>query len=320
MQYLLVKFYTLPFSLASFSQKMKWRNIKKDIDYGIQCVTLFLVLFFIVYVIFKAREDAPFMKRKDPACTSTWLVVLYSSFWAMLFHRPAHFLQTHKFYFLARVISQFSRLITGIEIHPGAKIGKEVFIDHGMGVVIGETAEIGNNVTIYQCVTLGGTGKDTGKRHPTVGSNVLIGTGAKVLGPIRIGNNSKIGAGSVVLEDVPSYSTVVGVPAKVIKREGHESVPADNLDQIHLTDPVFEEICSLKEKIAFLSEELEKVEGKSIKLRRKVKKAENNKTETKKEENKEQGAEKSQNSPSPETAEEIREKIKKAMVPIEEEN
>ena len=158
-------------------------------------------------------EDAKNIKQKDPACKSFLEVfLLYPGFHASIFHKIAHFLYRKKMYFLARIISQISRHITGIEIHPGAKIGKRLFIDHGMGVVIGETATIGDNCTIYHNVTVGGTGKDKNKRHPDIGNNVMIGTGAKILGPIQIGDDAKIGANSVVLKNVPNGATVVGIP------------------------------------------------------------------------------------------------------------
>lgn len=156
--------------------------------------------------------------KKDPAAKSKiQVLLLYPSVHAVINHRIAHFFHKHKLYFLARLISQVSRFFTGIEIHPGAKIGKGLFIDHGMGVVIGETAEIGDNVTMYHGVTLGGTGNVQGKRHPTIGNNVLIGAGAKVLGAITIGDNAKIGANAVVLHDIPENCTAVGIPAKVVK-------------------------------------------------------------------------------------------------------
>lgn len=221
---------------------------------------LILFVVFILYVILTTGEDVKNIKRKDAAIRSSIEVILYSSFWAMVFHRIAHKLYSHRMFFLARIISQLSRFLTGIEIHPGAKIGKDVFIDHGMGVVIGETAEVGNNVTIYQGVTLGGTGKDIGKRHPTVGNNVMIGSGAKVLGPINIGDNSKIGAGSVVVKDVPPYSTVIGVPGKVVAKNGPErECPADSLDQ-KIDDPIGNEIDALSERINELETELKKCE------------------------------------------------------------
>jgi serine O-acetyltransferase len=164
----------------------------------------------------RLKEDMNNIKSKDPAIQSTWEVILYPSLHALLIHRISHKLYNFKLYFLARLISQISRFLTGIEIHPGAKIGKEVFIDHGMGVVIGETAEVGNNVTIYHGVTLGGVGLEKGKRHPSIGANVVIGAGAKVLGPIEIGENSRIGANSVVLRSIPKDKTAVGIPAKIL--------------------------------------------------------------------------------------------------------
>ena len=200
----------------------------------------------------KLLSDFYTIKRKDPAIKSGVEVLLYPSFWAMLMYRPAHVFYKHRLFFLARLISQLARLLTGIEIHPGAVIGEGMFIDHGMGVVIGETCEIGSNVTIYQGVTLGGTGKDVGKRHPTVGDNVMIGSGAKVLGPIVIGSNSKVGAGSVVIHDVPENSTVVGIPARVVRRSVVQDTPSDELDQIRLPDPVEIEISSLRARLELL--------------------------------------------------------------------
>lgn len=163
-------------------------------------------------------EDAKNMKDKDPAARNVLeIIILYSGFHAIFFHRIAHFLYNKKLFFLARLISQISRFITGIEIHPGAEIGKRLFIDHGMGIVIGETAEIGDDCTIYHGVTLGGTGKDKNKRHPTLGKGVLVGAGAKVLGPIKINDYAKIGAGAVVVKEVPKGKTVVGIPAHTTK-------------------------------------------------------------------------------------------------------
>ena len=162
-------------------------------------------------------EDAKNIQEKDPAATNIlYVILLYQGFHVLIFHKIAHFLYEYKLYFLARLVSQFARFITGIEIHPGAKIGRRLFIDHGMGIVIGETATIGNDCTIYHGVTLGGTGKDKKKRHPDIGNNVMIGCGAKVLGSIKIGDNVKIGANAVVLKDIERNNTVVGVPAKVI--------------------------------------------------------------------------------------------------------
>lgn len=164
--------------------------------------------------------DAKNIREKDPAARNVLeVMILYQGFHILVYHRIANFLYRHKLYFLARLISQIGRFFTGIEIHPGAKIGKRLFIDHGMGIVIGETAEVGDDCTIYHQVTLGGTGKDVLKRHPTVGNNVIIGAGSKLLGPIIIGDNVKVGAGAVVLKNIESNSTVVGVPGdRVIKR------------------------------------------------------------------------------------------------------
>ena len=199
------------------------------------------------------------VKEKDPAIKSSFEVLLYSGFWANVNHKIAHGLYKRKRFFLARLVSQFSRFVTGIEIHPGATIGKGFFIDHGMGVVIGETCEIGDNVLIYQGVTLGGTGKDTGKRHPTIGNNVLIGSGAKVLGPITVGDNVKIGSGSVVLKDVPDNVTAVGIPAKWNTADKEENTlrhPSDTLDQM-TSDIVEDEITQLRERIDKLEALLE---------------------------------------------------------------
>lgn len=183
------------------------------------------------------NEDIRAILSRDPAARNALEVVLcYPSFRAVRRHRRAHWLWNHGMKLLARMVSQRTRRLTGIEIHPGAKIGKGLFIDHGMGVVIGETAEIGDNVTLYQGVTLGGTGKDVGKRHPTIGDNVVIGAGAKVLGPFRVGAGAKIGASAVVLKEVPPSATVVGNPGRVVRQAG-ERVGID-LDQIHLPDPV----------------------------------------------------------------------------------
>lgn len=199
------------------------------------------------------REDIKNIKERDPAATSSAQVFfLYSGFRAVMWHRVAHWLYKKKRYFLARYISQRTRHKTGIEIHPGATIGKRFFIDHGMGVVIGETTEIGDDCTIYQGVTLGGTGKDTGKRHPTLGNNVMVGAGAKVLGPFKVGDNSKIAAGAVVLSEVPPNSTAVGIPAKVV-RKSEAPIPKD-MDQIHIPDPTALEIEEIQKKL----EELEK--------------------------------------------------------------
>lgn len=197
-----------------------------------------------VGLIKRIKEEIAIIRQRDPAIHSSMEVFLYPSFKVMLHYRIAHRLYEKKHYFLARWVSQRGVRKTGIEIHPGAQIGKGFFIDHGNGVIIGETAVIGDNVTLYQGVTLGGTGKEQGKRHPTVGNNVMISAGAKVLGSFKIGDNSKIGAGSVVLEEVPPNSTVVGVPGRVVKRD-NRSLPQEELDQVNLPDPIKEEIGSL---------------------------------------------------------------------------
>ncbi len=202
------------------------------------------------------RSDIQAVFDRDPAARSVLEVVLtYSGLHAIWMHRLAHWMYKKKWFLLARMLSQFNRFLTGIEIHPGAKIGKGLFIDHGMGVVIGETCEIGDNVTIYQGVTLGGTGKEKGKRHPTIEDNVLIASGAKVLGSMRIGRNSKIGAGSVVLREVPPNSTVVGVPGRVVVQNGVR-VPND-LDHCNLPDPVNEMLSKMQEEITRLRKEVD---------------------------------------------------------------
>lgn len=206
------------------------------------------------------RQEIAVIKDRDPAIKSTMEVFLYPSFTAILKYRKAHRLYMNKHYYRARKISQKAARKTGIEIHPGAQIGEGFFIDHGHGVVIGETAIIGDNVTLYQGVTLGGTGKEKGKRHPTVGNNVMIGAGAKVLGSVTIGNNCKIGAGSVVLKDIPDNSTVVGVPGRVVIR--NDIKVGIDLDQIHLPDPVMNDIDALKSENMMLKDRLEKLEAK----------------------------------------------------------
>lgn len=197
----------------------------------------------------RIKQDIQAIKDRDPAAKSTLEVLLcYPGLHAIFCHRVAHFLYRRGLVLLPRLISHFSRFFTGIEIHPGASIGSSFFIDHGMGVVIGETTEIGSNVTIYQGVTLGGTGKEQGKRHPTIGDNVVVGTGAKVLGPITIGENSRVGAGSVVLSSAPPNSTVVGIPARVVYYNG-EKVPTINLNHSDMPDPVAEALTRLQEQI-----------------------------------------------------------------------
>lgn len=192
------------------------------------------------------KEEIEVIKERDPAIKSTLEVFLYPSFHAILRFRVAHWFYKHKRYFIARWISQRAVRKTGIEIHPGATIGHGLFIDHGNGVVIGETAEIGDNVTIYQGVTLGGTGKEIGKRHPTIGNNVMISAGAKVIGSFTVGDDCKIGAGSVVLGPVPPNSTVVGIPGRIVKRDNQKVHPRETLDQVHMPDPVRAEMCKLQ--------------------------------------------------------------------------
>ena len=203
------------------------------------------------------REMIAAYKARDPAARSTMeILLLYPGLKAVRSHRKAHWCYEHHLKFLARFISQASRRRTGIEIHPGAKIGKRLVIDHGMGIVIGETAEIGDDCLIFHGVTLGGTGKESGKRHPTIGNNVLIGTGAKVLGPFRVGDNSRIAANSVVLSEVPPNSTAVGVPAKIVRIDGHKVDYVGNVDQIHVTDPIAAELQSLHAALSALEEKL----------------------------------------------------------------
>lgn len=198
------------------------------------------------------KEEIKVIYERDPAIKTPWEVLLYPSFHAILRYRISNWFYRHGRYFIARWIATAATRRTGIEIHPGATIGKCLFIDHGLGVIIGETAVIGDNVTIYQGVTLGGTGKEHGKRHPTIGDNVMISAGAKVLGSFEVGHDSKIGAGSVVLQAVPPNSTVVGIPGKVVKRLNQKVHPQDLLDQTHLPDPVRAEICRLRIRIEAL--------------------------------------------------------------------
>lgn len=208
------------------------------------------------------RDDIKAVLERDPAArNSLEVLLLYSGVNAVFWHRISHFLFNHNLKFIARWISQSVKFFTGIEIHPGATIGKRFFIDHGMGVVIGETAIIGDDCTIYQGVTLGGTGKDIGKRHPTLGNNVMVGSGAKILGPFTVGDNSKIAAGAVVLSEVPPNSTCVGVPARIVKREGVK-VYENDLDQIKIPDPISSQLCTLSVHIAKLEKELEELKNK----------------------------------------------------------
>lgn len=207
---------------------------------------VFLVKIILISVFF--YDEIKTAQKRDPAAKGFLeIVLLYQGLHALVVYRVAHFFYKMRFFILARLLSQFSRFTTGIEIHPGAKIGRRFFIDHGMGVVIGETAVIGDDVLLYQGVTLGGTGLEKGKRHPTIGNNVVIGTGAKVLGNITIGDNSYIGANAVVIKDVPANSTVVGVPGRITKQEGKKI--DISLDHIHILDPIMQQIEELQKRI-----------------------------------------------------------------------
>lgn len=207
----------------------------------------------------RLREDISTFKRRDPAARSTLeIFFLYPGLKAIRMHRRANWCYRRRMFFLARWISQRAARKTGIEIHPAATIGRRFFIDHGTGVVIGETTVIGDDVMIYQGVTLGGTGKDTGKRHPTIGNNVMIGAGAKVLGPFKVGDNSNIAAGAVVLDEIPPDCTAVGVPAHIVRRNG---VRVDDLDQVHIPDPVAQELCRLEHQVSQLRKQLEEQES-----------------------------------------------------------
>src|ERR1700690_965592 len=205
------------------------------------------------------REDIAAVKDRDPAARSSLeIVLLYSGLHALWGYRVHHWLWIHGWRFPARALSQCARLITGIEIHPGAQIGRRFFVDHGMGVVIGETTIVGDDVTLYQGVTLGGTGKETGKRHPTINNNVVVGSGAKVLGNITVGENCRIGAGSVVLRDVPDNSTVVGVPAHIVFREGKRVVI---IDPKQINDPLSEALAAVANEVKTLKAEVRQLQG-----------------------------------------------------------
>ena len=210
-------------------------------------------------IISYIKEEIQVIRERDPAIKSNMEVLLYPSFKVILSYRAAHKLYRKKHYFLARWISQRAARKTGIEIHPGARIGKGLFIDHGSGVIIGETTIIGDNVTLYQGVTLGGTGKEKGKRHPTLKDNVMVSAGAKILGSFTIGENSKIGAGSVVLEEVPPNCTVVGVPGRVV-RMGNQKVPRTEMDHVHLPDPVLGDIRALQQENEQLRRQMAELE------------------------------------------------------------
>ena len=206
----------------------------------------------------RIREDIAAVRQRDPAARSGFeILLMYAGVHALFWHRPAHWLYRHHCFFLARLVSQLTRFFTGIEIHPGAVIGHNVFIDHGSGIVIGETAEVGDGCTLYQGVTLGGTGKDTGKRHPTLGDNVLVGAGAKVLGPVYIGDNVRVGAGSVVLKNLPANATAVGVPAEVVRVGNIKCCPADDLDQQALPDITNQRISELEARLSRMEAKLQ---------------------------------------------------------------
>ena len=207
------------------------------------------------------KETIDAYLARDPAAQSALeVLLLYPGVKAVQSHRRAHWFYEHDMKFIARLISQMSRRRTGIEIHPGAKIGKRLVIDHGMAIVIGETAEIGDDCLIYHGVTLGGTGKDSGKRHPTIGNNVLIGTGAKVLGPFKVGDNSRIAANSVVLGEIPPDSTAVGVPARVVKIAGQKVDYASEVDQVSVSDPVAEELSAINRILSEINKKLDRAE------------------------------------------------------------
>lgn len=209
------------------------------------------------------KSDIQAAVDRDPAARNKLEVILtYPGIRAIIWHRVSHFFYRHKLYLFARIISQCTRFWTGIEIHPGAKIGGGFFIDHGMGVVIGETCEIGTNVTLYQGVTLGGTGKDVGKRHPTIGNDVLIGVGAKVLGPFKVGDGAKIGAGTIVLNEVPPNCTVVGNPGRLVRCFGQKmELPEESMDQIHIPDPIEQELKSIRERLLDIEKKMLKGES-----------------------------------------------------------
>ena len=213
---------------------------------------------FINYI----KEEIEVIRERDPTIKSNMEVFLYPTFHAILKYRVAHKLYQNGHYFWARWISQRTARKTGIEIHPGATIGKGLFIDHGTGVVIGETAVLGDNVTLYQGVTLGGTGKEKGKRHPTLEDNVMVSAGAKILGSFTVGENSKVGAGSVVLGPVPANCTVVGIPGRIVKKDSVR-IPRKDLDQVNLPDPVLDALSELREENKKLRRELEKLKNKA---------------------------------------------------------
>ena len=213
--------------------------------------------------MFKAlNETLGAYQKRDPAARSKLeIFLLYPGVHATLYHRLAHFLYRHKLKFLARCVSQWSRFWTGIEIHPGATIGRRLVIDHGMGIVIGETAEIGDDCLIYHGVTLGGTGKDQGKRHPTIGNNVLVSTGAKVLGPFKVGDNARIAANAVVLSEVPENATAVGIPAQIVRIAGQSTHYADEVDQTSVNNPTLDKLAALARRVEELEQKIQEKEN-----------------------------------------------------------
>lgn len=209
--------------------------------------------------MFHLNETLAAYQARDPAARSKLEVfLLYPGVHATLYHQAAHFCYCHKMKFLARTISQWSRFWTGIEIHPGAKLGRRLVIDHGMGIVIGETAEVGDDVLLYHGVTLGGTGKDQGKRHPTIGNNVLLSTGSKVLGPFKVGDGARIAANAVVLKEIPENATAVGVPARVVRIAGERTNFVGNVDQVSVTDPVQKELEALNARLTWLEKYIDR--------------------------------------------------------------
>ena len=208
------------------------------------------------------RTDIRAIRERDPAARSSLeVLLLYSGLHALMWYRCSHFLYRHRLFFLARAVSQLARFFTGIEIHPGAQIGRGVLIDHGSGVVVGETAVVGDGCTLYQGVTLGGTGKDEGRRHPPLGRDVMVGAGAKILGPFAVGDNVKIAAGAVVLDPIPSGCTAVGVPARVVRRDNQRVTQKQDMDQVHIPDPVSQELCRLQYRVEQLEKLLSEMEG-----------------------------------------------------------
>ena len=227
--------------------------------YRLSCLWAREAFFLEVFALTRLGETLRAYQARDPAARSRLeIFLLYPGVHAVLYHRLAHFLYRHRLFFLARLVSQWSRCWTGIEIHPGAKIGRRLVIDHGMGIVIGETAEIGDDCLLYHGVTLGGTGKDQGKRHPTLGNNVMVSAGAKVLGPCTVGGGSRIAANAVVLNSIPPNATAVGVPARVVRISGEKVDYVRQVDQIHVTDPLQKELQAISSRLEFLEQIMDK--------------------------------------------------------------